>query len=88
VDGDRAAQRLDPVGQADEPGAPADLRPAGAVVADQQAQLVGGGAGLDLDGRGTGVLGRVGQRLGDDVVGGVAPQRRRLMSSPSRFLRA
>jgi hypothetical protein len=70
VDGDRAAQRLDPVGQADEPGAPADLRPAGAVVAHQQAQPVGGGACLDLDGRGTGVLGRVGQRFGDDVVGG------------------
>jgi hypothetical protein len=48
----------------------ADVRAAAAVVADPHVQDALAGNDLDLGGRGAGVLGGVGQRLGDGVVGG------------------
>src|SRR6266508_1389291 len=69
-DRDAPAQRLDPVGEPDEPGAPPPGGATGAVVADRQVQAAVTRLDLDMGGRGVGVLGGVGQRLGDDVVRG------------------
>ena len=70
VEDDSAAQRLDAVLEADQAGAVAEVSPADAVVADCDTQDVVFGVGFDsdADGRGVRVLGRVGQRLGDDIV--------------------
>ncbi len=70
MDPDRPAQRLDPVGQADEPGASPEGSPADAVVADREVEQAVACLGLDLSHRRLGVLGRVGECLGDDVVRG------------------
>src|ERR671934_1686736 len=70
VEGDRAAEGLDPVGEADEPGAAPGGGAADAVVADRQVQAAVVGPHVDVGDRRLRVLGGVGQRLGDDVVGG------------------
>jgi hypothetical protein len=51
----------------DQAGASAEV---GAVVADTDPQHAGAGVHLDIDDRGARVLGHLGQRLGDDEVGG------------------
>ena len=68
VQGDPAADRLNPVFEPGQAGAPGEVGAAGAVVADRDPQDVTAGFGLDGDGGGAGVLGRVGQRLGDQVI--------------------
>ena len=65
-----AAEGLDAVGQADESGAAGEVGAAAAVIADADVQHAAVGLQLDVDDGGRGVLRRVGQRLGDDVVGG------------------
>ena len=70
MQGDPAADRLDPVLEPDEAGAVSEVRATAPVVADtdpQNAVVVGH---LDLCGRGAGMLGGIGQRLGHHVVGG------------------
>src|SRR6201996_5468283 len=69
VQDDPAAERLHAVFQAGQAAAPGQAGAAGAVVADGDAQETVGAVCLDVDGRCAGVLGRVGQCLGDDVVG-------------------
>ena len=65
-----AAQRLDPVPEPDQARAAGEVRPTAAVVADADAQHALADRHLDIrDGR-VRVLGRVGQRLGHDIVGG------------------
>ena len=68
---DPAAERLHAVLEANEAGAAAEIGTAGAVVVDGDAQDSVCGVGLDGDRerRGAGMLGRVGQRFGDDKVG-------------------
>src|SRR4051794_10973089 len=74
VEEDSPVQRLDPVFEAEQAGAAAQSRTAATVVADLHPQRVGvlalDGVDLDLDQRGGGMFGGVGQRLGHDVVGG------------------
>ena len=57
--------------EADQAGAVGEVSAADAVVADCDAQdvVVSVGVDGDRDGRGVRVLGRVGERLGDDIVG-------------------
>ena len=71
VEEDPAAERLHAVLEANEAGAAAEIGTAGAVVVDGDAQDSVCGVGLDGDRerRGAGMLGRVGQRFGDDKVG-------------------
>jgi hypothetical protein len=71
VQREAAAEGLDAVGEADEAGVACEVGAAAAVVADADSQYTGVGVGghLVVD-DGGGVLGRVGQRLRDDVVGG------------------
>src|ERR1700756_4124888 len=67
-DGDRPAERLDPVGETDQAGAAGRVRSPAAVVADQQLQGAVQGLGADLHQRGPGMLGYVSQRLRNDEV--------------------
>jgi hypothetical protein len=67
-DRDRAAQRLDAVGEPDQPGSADGVGAADAVVADRQVQGAVAPLHVDLGGRRLGVLGDVGQRFGHDVV--------------------
>ena len=70
VHGDRAAERLDAVLEPDQAGAPAWISPAAAVVADAQAKGMVGRLHVDVNDGGVRVLGRIGQRFRDHVVGG------------------
>jgi hypothetical protein len=65
-----AVEGGDPVGQAAQARA-VGVGPADAVVADFDLQAAVASSGADGDRRGPGVLGRVGQRLRGDVVGGL-----------------
>ena len=70
VQPDPAAERLDPILEPDQARAVAEIRAATPVVADTHLQDAVACGHLDLGGGGVRVLGRVGQRLGDHVVGG------------------
>jgi len=70
VYGDRAAERLDAVFEPDQAGAPDWIGPTAAIVADAQAKDTAGRLHVDVNERGVRVLGRIGQRFGDHVVGG------------------
>jgi len=69
VEEDPTAERLHPVLEASQAGAAAEVGAPGTVVADLEEQNIADDLDLDADSRGAGVLGSVGQRLGDDVVG-------------------
>jgi hypothetical protein len=69
-DGQGAVEGSDAVLQAGEPTARGRHRAAGAVVLDREYETVGRAARRYSGGRGFGVLGHVGQRLGGDEVGG------------------
>jgi hypothetical protein len=69
VQAELAAAGLDAVFQPDQPGPGAEAGAAGFVVADPDGQRTAGHGDLYRDGGGAGVLGRVGQRFRDDVVG-------------------
>jgi hypothetical protein len=69
VDRDGPPEGLDPVGEPDEAGTPPGRSATDAVVTDRQLEAVVAGLDPDVDDRRVGVLGGVGQRLGDDVVG-------------------
>jgi hypothetical protein len=68
LQGDRAAQGRYAISKPDEAGAAARVGAAGVVVADAEVQAVVEHGQLDLDDRGMRVLGRIRERLGDDVV--------------------
>jgi hypothetical protein len=70
VNGDGAAERLDAVLEPDQPRSPVRIGPAASYVIDPDLKGTLGGLRLDLDDRGSCVPGRIGQRLGDHVVGG------------------
>ena len=65
-----AAERFGPVFEPDQPGPVAEVRAAAPVVADAHVQDAVTFGHLDLGAGGAGVLGCVGQGLGDCVVGG------------------
>ncbi|HYZ53482.1 MAG TPA: hypothetical protein VE733_08280 [Streptosporangiaceae bacterium] len=67
---DLAAECLDAVLEPDQAGAVAEAGAAAPVVADADVQEAVAGGHLDIGDGGVPVLGRVGQRLGDRVVGG------------------
>src|SRR5206468_7942663 len=66
VELERAAEGLDAVLQACEPGAVPEVGSADAVVADREQQAAVAQCGRDLDARCSRVLGGVGQGFGDD----------------------
>src|SRR4029453_2836737 len=68
--GEVAVDGRDPVGQAAQAAAPGRVGPAGAVVGDLDDQEVPVAADADADLGRPGVLGRVGEGLGDHEVGG------------------
>lgn len=65
-----AADRLNPVAKADQPRAAGRISAPGSVIPDQEPQLLVSHPDVDLHDRGPRVLGRVRQRLRNDVVGG------------------
>ncbi len=67
---DAAAQRLHPVPEPDKAGAAAEVRAAAPVIADAHMQHAVADGHLDFGDAGAGVLGGVGERLGDRIVGG------------------
>ena len=69
-DGKGAAERLDPVGEPAQPGAPGRICAPDAVVRDLNDRTAVAAADRDGDTGGGRVLGHVGQRLRDDVVRG------------------
>src|SRR5271166_6184027 len=69
AEGELAAESLDPVFEADQSRAGAEASAAGAVVAGLNVEHVAGRLDLHRNGGCVGVLGRVGQCLGDHVVG-------------------
>src|ERR1700758_5102003 len=69
VERDPAADRLHAVFKAGQAGAPGKIGAADAVVVDGDVKDLPRYLDVDADGGGAGVLGRVGQRLSDDVVG-------------------
>ena len=69
VQPDPAAERLHPVLDPRQARAAGEVRPAAPVVADTDPQAAVTGSHLHLGGGGVRVLGGVGQRLGDRVVG-------------------
>jgi hypothetical protein len=70
VDRDGSAQRLDAVGEPDEPRAAGRVGAADAVVANPQVQAAVACMDGDMGEGGVGVLGGVAERLRDDIVGG------------------
>jgi hypothetical protein len=70
VDKEVAVEGGDPVGQAAQARA-VGVGATDAAVVDLDHQAAVAAAGADGDGGGLGVLGRVGQRFGGDVVGGL-----------------
>ncbi len=70
MDVDRAAQSLDAVGEACQAGTARWIGPADSVVAERQQQAAAARSERHLHARGLRVLDRVGQCLGDGVVGG------------------
>jgi len=73
LDGKPAAECLDPVFEADEARPSAEVGSAAAIVADADPQdgvtIALDDEDLDVDGGGLRVFGRIGERLGDHVVG-------------------
>src|ERR1700758_5132949 len=69
VEGDPAADGVHAVLKAGQAGAPGEVGAADAVVVDGDVKDLSRYLDVDADGGGAGVLGRVGQRLSDDVVG-------------------
>jgi hypothetical protein len=68
LDGHDSAGGFDPVSEAHQAGAQGGIRSAGTVVADREPQDAVDGVDLNVDDRGIRMLGRVRQRLGQDVV--------------------
>jgi hypothetical protein len=68
--GNGAAERLDAVFQPDEPGAPGRVGTTGPVIADAEPERTLDRLRVDVDDRSLRVLGRIGERLRDYVVGG------------------
>jgi hypothetical protein len=84
-----AAEGLDAVGEADQAGAAGEVGAAAPVVANVDVQDAAERLHLDFDAGGRGVLGRVGQRRRDDVVGGEldrAPRSTRRPPGPAELL--
>src|SRR5690349_22168132 len=70
LQGDPAAERFDPVFESDKARAAGEVGAAAPVITHADAQEALGGLDFDVDDGGVRVLGRVGQGLGHDVVGG------------------
>ena len=81
VERDPAADGLHAVFEAGQASAPGEVGAADAVVADRDAKDFASDLDLDADGLGAGVLGRIGQRFSDEVIGA---DLYRLRQPPSR----